>query len=121
MALDTALRATLVDLEERFWLEGGGDPAYWDANFAADGLVALPTGILSKDETVAAMEQAQPWREVEMSDLHVRRLDTTSVLLAYRASATRDDGSGYAAVVTSVYGRHDGDWQLTVHQQSPLA
>lgn len=109
----------LVDLEERFWLEGGGNPDFWRAHFADDGIVALPFGLMDKDATVQAMEQAAPWARVDMADLRVLPLGDASALVAYRVSARRvDDEEDFGAVVGSVYVRRSGAWQLVFHQQS---
>lgn len=109
----------LVDLEERFWIEGGGSPDFWQAHFADDGVVALPFGIMDKDATVQAMSGAAPWTQVAMRDLRIVRLGEASALVTYRASARRaGDATDFDAVVGSVYRKRDGAWQLVFHQQS---
>lgn len=111
--------AELVELEERFWIEGGGSPDFWQAHFADDGVVALPFGIMDKHETVQAMHGAQPWTRVDMNDVRVVPLGDSSVLLAYRAAAHRAaDDVDFEAVLGSVYRKQDGAWQLVFHQQS---
>jgi hypothetical protein len=111
--------AELVELEKRFWIEGGGRPGFWQAHFADDGVVVLPIGIMDKDETLQAMQGAPSWTRVEMDELRVVPLSNSSVLLAYRASARRAvDQADFEAVVGSVYRRQDGAWQLVFHQQS---
>lgn len=109
----------LVELEERFWIEGGGSPDFWQTHFADDGVVALPFGIMDKHETVQAMYGAPPWTRVDMADLRVLALGDSSALVAYRATARRSaDQVDFEAVVGSVYRKQDGAWQLVFHQQS---
>ena len=109
-----------VELEERFWLEGGGNPGFWRRHFAEDGLVALPLGVMDKAATLQAMQQAGPWSHVEMQDLRVLPIEDASVLVSYRARARRsEDADEYQAVVGSLYLRREGSWQLLFHQQSP--
>ncbi|MFO7960569.1 MAG: hypothetical protein R6U94_06460, partial [Nitriliruptoraceae bacterium] len=78
----------LVELEERFWIEGGGSPEFWQTHFADDGVVALPFGIMDKHETVQAMHGAPPWTRVDMADLRVLALGDSSALVAYRHGAS---------------------------------
>jgi hypothetical protein len=118
---DDGARDEVLKLEERFWLQGGGDPDFWRTHFAEDGVVALPFGLLDKEQTVAAMEQAQPWATVRMDDLRVVPISDTVVLVAYRATGTRTDADDYVAVVGSTYVRREGGWKLLFHQQSPVA
>lgn len=112
-------RDELVALEERFWLEGGGNPGFWRSHFAEDGVVALPFGIMDKNQTMEAMARGKPWARIDMADLRVVPVTGTSVLVAYEATAARvDDDEDYRAVVGSLYVRRDDSWQLLFHQQS---
>lgn len=108
------------ELEERFWLEGGGDPDFWRLHCADDALVALPFGIMDKEQTVAAMSRAQPWARVEMRQLRSRLISDTSALVTYQAFARRvGDDDEYVVTVGSVYVFRGGSWLLLFHQQSP--
>ena len=114
-------RDALLHLEERFWLEGGGNPEFWRRHFAEDGVVALPFGIMGKPRTVEAMEQGRPWVRIEMQDLHVVAVAAGSVLVAYRAVARgAGESDDYVAVVASLYVQRGPGWQLLFHQQSPV-
>lgn len=120
--MDDQRRDELVALEERFWLEGGGNPSFWQRHFADDGLVSLAFGILDKPQTVTAMEQGSPWARIDMQDLHVIAADDTSCLVTYRAIARRaGDERDYEAITSSLYVRRDGSWRLLFHQQTPTA
>lgn len=109
----------LIDLEERFWLQGGGNPDFWSTHFAEEGVVALPFGIMDKNGTMEAMERAAPWARVDMDDLRVVPFSDAAVLVTYRATATRvADDEEFEAVIGSVYVERDGAWRLVFHQQS---
>jgi hypothetical protein len=45
-------------------------------------------------------------------------LGPDAAALTYRARASRGDAD-HEAMVSSVYTRRDGPWQLTVHHQTP--
>lgn len=118
----TDAEQTVLDLERRFWTEGGGDPVFWSRHFADDGLVALPMAIMDKAETVAAMEQARPWAGVTFDDTRFVHIADTAIAVAYRATARREgDPADYTAIISSVYARRDGRWLLVFHQQTPTA
>ena len=121
MTVVADVRDQVVGLEERFWLEGGGDPDFWRRHFAEDGLVALPFGVMDKAQTVAAMQQARPWARVAMDEIRVLAVGETSVLVTYTATAGREgDADDYRVVIGSLYARQDGSWRLLFHQQSPV-
>ena len=110
----------ILELEWRFWTEGGGSAAFWGAHFADDGIVALEMGLLDKSDTMSAMEQSQPWASVTMDDVREVELAPGSVALAYRARGHREgDSDAYEAIVSSVYAERPGGWRLVLHQQTP--
>jgi hypothetical protein len=116
----TSIRDELVALEERFWLEGGGNSELWRTHFADDGVVALPFGIMDKSQTIEAMARGRPWARIDMDDLRVVPITERSVLVTYEATAARADDEDYLAVIGSVYVQRDDSWQLLFHQQSLL-
>lgn len=115
----TDSEAQVLDLERDFWLEGGGNPEFWVENCAEEAIVALPMGILTKSDTVAAMENSQPWETVQFDDIRTVSV-SDAVIVSYKATA-RAEGEldDYLAVVSSVYAPRDGMWLLVFHQQSP--
>ena len=109
----------LLELERRFWLEASPD-LYADA-MAADGVMVFgPVGILDKEQTIAAVEGAGGWSEIQMDDVRTVELTPDSVALVYRAHGVREGQDPYNVLVTSVYVRRGGAWQIAVHQQTPL-
>jgi hypothetical protein len=110
----------LLDLENGFW-QSAGDGDFYREHMAAHGLCVLPVGMMDKDETVAAIEQAEPWADFEMFDMKTIDLGDDEAALCYRADASRNGSSArYKAVISSVYTRLGGRWRLTLHQQTPL-
>jgi hypothetical protein len=76
--------------------------------------------MLQRDQAVAAMQQAPPWREYDLSDLRVVRLNQDSAVLVYRVQARRDGQDLYVAMASSAFVRHPGGWRLAFHQQTPV-
>ena len=54
-----------------------------------------------------------------LSDERVLPLGDDAAVVAYRATATRDDVT-YTALFNSTYVREAGEWRLAVHQQTPI-
>jgi hypothetical protein len=110
----------LVSLEERFW-ESAGNPDFYRENFADNGVMALPVGLMTKTQVVDAMENVSEWSDYTIDDLRWVDVGNDAMALVYTTTAKRDDSDGtYHAAVTSVYANRDGEWQLVLHQQTPL-
>lgn len=116
------MREELLDLERRFW-GASGDPGFYERHVADGALFVFPApvGILSRSEAIAAVAEAQPWVELELTEEHVAEAGQQAALVAYRAAARRADGPRYEAYAGSVYVRRGGGWQLAYHQQTPVA
>jgi Domain of unknown function (DUF4440) len=108
----------LVELERRFWLEASEE--LYRERMAADGLMAFSIGVLGKAETIEAVAAADPWTEVAFDDVRTVELAADAVALVYRATGRRAGQDAYTAVVVSVYARRGGEWQVVLHQQTPL-
>ena len=111
--------ATLWDLEERFWT-GGVDYARSRAASGAVMVFPHPVGILTGEAIFAGLEQAPRWRTVVMTDRTLRR-DGALAVLAYRASAEREDDPIHEAFCASTWLQDGDDWRLMAHQQTPAA
>lgn len=110
----------LLELEEGFW-KAAGDGNYYREHMAPFGLCVLPVGVMDKGQTVAAIDESEPWAEFKLHDVRTLDLGDDEAALCYRAEAFRDDAStGYAALISSVYTRLGGDWKLSLHQQTPV-
>ena len=86
---------------------------------AEGGLSVIePMGAIEKQQAIE-MTAPTPWRNVEMTDVVVRRITPDLAILAYHGSARGGaDGKPYQGSIASAYARIDGRWQLalTVHQ-----
>jgi len=113
-------RDRLLELEAEFW-EAAGDPDFYRANFADDGLMALPVGIMTKPEVVAAMDGATEWESFTIEDPRYVELGDEVAALVY-ATVALEPGADeeYRAVITSVYVNRGGVWMLVLHQQTPV-
>lgn len=121
---DGSLRAELLAIEEAAWraLSTSGDAAaeYYADRLASDVLILLPGGMVvaDRDRVIASMQGA-PWSSFHLSDVRVLPLGDDGAVLAYRVDARRGEQE-YDALLTSTYRREDGEWRLTVHQQTPV-
>lgn len=109
----------LLELEAEFW-EAAGDPDFYRANFADNGLMALPVGIMTKPDVVAAMDGATEWESFTIED--PRYVEVGDVAALVYATVAREPGADeeYRALITSVYVNRGGDWMLVLHQQTPV-
>ncbi|HSK06594.1 MAG TPA: nuclear transport factor 2 family protein [Acidimicrobiia bacterium] len=113
-------RDRLLELEAEFW-EAAGDPDFYRTNFADDGLMALPVGIMTKSEVVAAIDGAPARESFTIDDPRYVEVGDDVAALVY-ATVAREPGADeeYRALITSVYVNRGGDWRLVLHQQTPV-
>ena len=113
-------RDRLLELEAEFW-EAAGHPDFYRANFADDGLMALPVGIMTKPDVVTAMDGATEWESFIIEDPRYVEVGDDVAALVY-ASVARELGAGeeYRSLITSVYVNRGGAWMLVLHQQTPV-
>ncbi|MGA7271245.1 MAG: nuclear transport factor 2 family protein [Acidimicrobiia bacterium] len=113
------LKKELLELENGFW-QAAGNPGFYGDHFAEDGAIALAMGIMGKTEVMQAMEAARPWATYDLQSPRLIEISQTVAALVYRASARRaSDDHDHDVVISSVYVRRRGEWQLIVHQQTP--
>jgi Domain of unknown function (DUF4440) len=111
----------LLELELSFW-NAAGNPEIYESNFAADGLAvfAMEDGILPKKKVLASVSGGKPWSEVKIENETLLRLADDVVALVYKGTGIRNNADPYTALISSVYRRKDGGWELALHQQTPL-
>jgi hypothetical protein len=112
-----AVYEQLMLVEER--LANGSGEAY-RRHLADDAVVVVPGAVLDRDACAAAMDASPGWDERELTDVRAISLSPDSAMLTYRWRSRRGEQI-YAAVMSSVYARRDGDraWRLVLHQQTP--
>lgn len=114
----------IIALERAAWealsTSGEAATAFYGEHLAARVLMLLPGDLVieDRDDVVRSMGGA-PWDAYSLD--HERVVDTgpDAAIIAYRGKARRG-GHDYAALFSSTYVREDGDWKLTVHQQTPI-
>jgi len=106
-------------LEERLWTDG---LAAYDELLAENCLMALPSpaGIMDRDEIVDSLKEAARWTRVKMNNRQHSTPIPDVIVLAYSASASRDDTEDYKALCTSTWHKLGSDWKLFQHQQTPV-
>ncbi len=113
----------VLALERAGWeaLSSGGAAAtrFYDRVLADEVLMLLPGG-LCIDDRAGALEAmgGVGWSSYELFDERVLDLAGDAAVVAYRATARRDDDE-YDAFFTSTYVRKGGRWRLALHQQTP--
>ena len=108
-------------LEREGWeaLSSPDGAAFYGELMADDGLMVFPGFVLNKGESLQAISGAPPWLSFELRDVRVIEPTPDSGIVTYHATAQRDGGPPYHALMTSVYARRDGRWRLLLHQQTP--
>ena len=111
------IQQELVELERRFWTEG---PDFYRNNLAEECLVAFEemSGLMKKEQIAETVQESR-WKELEISAKGLVEPSRDVAILCYEASAKRQNGEPYAALVSSGYVRRRGAWKLAFHQQTP--
>jgi hypothetical protein len=112
----------LMELERAGWAslcDGTGDDFY-GRTMSGDGLMVLANGtVMSRDDVVAALGQAPPWSSYEMDDVRVVPIGNDSAALVYVGTGHRDgEDEPFVGVMSSVYVKREGQWQLVLYQQT---
>lgn len=110
----------IMEIEESFW-ENSGDQGFYEDHVADNGRFVLSMGVMDKDEVVASMADADPWESFEIHDPTQVEINDGVVGLVYEGTGRRDAGSDdYRANILSVYKKTGDQWQLILHQQTPI-
>src|SRR3954453_13441584 len=113
----------LIELEHEGWnaLVAGDAAGYYGERLAPSGVRASPCGVMAREEAIAAMAAAPPWKAFSISEAQVVALTPDAGVVVYRVVAHRSDEDPYEALVSSTFACVDGEWRLAFHQQSPAA
>lgn len=112
----------LLELEQQGWqaLSSGRGAEFYDAFMTDEAVMALPFGVLERDDCVEAIRQADPWATFEIRDARVVPLNEDAAIVVYIAAAQREANPEYVALMSTTYVRRDGEWLIALHQQTPL-
>ena len=110
-----------MDLERRGWdaLTAGQAGPDYPEHLTDDALLAFPFGILTREQTIEAMESAPPSATYDLQDPQVIALTPDSGVVVYRVVAQRPEQPPYPATISSTFVRRSGSWRLAFHQQTP--
>jgi hypothetical protein len=113
-------RDELFETEKKFWT---GDAEFYRKNLDEQCLVVFAemSGVMRKEEIAATIKEGARWRKLDMKDRNFLSLADDIALLSYKASAMRETGDSYEALVSSAYVKRKGQWKMAFHQQTPLA
>lgn len=113
-----ALKDDLLELEQGFWTQGAD---YYRAHLDDHVLVAVGemASVMSRDAVVSTVRGSR-WHSPEIASKGLIEPAPGVALLTYAAKATKQDGTAYAATVTSGYARRGQDWKMVFHQQTPM-
>lgn len=110
---------TLLDIERQFWT---GDEAFFRKHTDDTCLVAFTNmaKAMEREELAGTATNPNRWRDLEMELKGVVEPSADVALLSYEASATRDNGEAYRALVSTGYVRRPDGWKMMFHAQAPL-
>lgn len=104
--------------EEEAWWTMGAAEARRRTHPAA--LMVFDSGILQGEAIFEALDGAPRWDSVQMTGRTVSESGDCTVL-AYRATARREDGKLHEALCSSTWVRQGAGWLLIQHQQTAPA
>lgn len=105
------------DFERSLWT---GDAEQYETLVDPECLMVLPTEpyVFTGEQAIAAVQATPRWSDVSFSDQQIARPQEGLIVLAYKASAARDD-KAYAAYCTTTIRRLEHDvWRVVQHQQT---
>jgi hypothetical protein len=116
-----SLTQSLIDLEHAGWkaLSEGTGADFYRKYLTDDAVMVFPGVVLTREESIEAMEAAPPWKRFRIEEPRIVELTGGSALLTYRAIAQREGDEPYSALTTSVYVNQAGTWKMAFHQQTP--
>lgn len=112
----------LLELEEQGWqaLSSVEPVEFCDEWLADDAVMIVPGMVIDRATFLEAVAHEQPWASHRIEDARVLQLTDDSAALVYRVQAQRDGQPAFAGLLTSVYVKRAGRWQLALHQQTPM-
>lgn len=109
----------LMRKEKGFW-EALDNPDFYTKNMAQDALAVINGEVKTHDDAVAmTREMPMKWDNISFKNERFVQLSDDTAAVVYEASANQKGGQNYAATITSVYTKRDGQFALvlTTHAQ----
>jgi hypothetical protein len=113
----------LLELEHQGWesLCHGVGAAFYGRLMTADAVMVLAHGlVLDRQAVITSLNDAPPWHAYQISDERLIEVDEPTAALVYTGTASRGDGDQFHALMSSIYTRRQGRWQLALYQQTPV-
>jgi hypothetical protein len=109
----------ILELERRFWT---GDADFYKENLDAECLIAFTqmAGVMTREDVAGTVGSGNRWKNLDLTVKGLLEPAPDVALFGYEASAERDTGEAYSALVSSGYVRRNGRWKMMFHQQTPL-
>ena len=113
----------LLELEELGWqaLSSADPVAFCEGWLADDALVIVPGMVIDRATFLQALAHEQPWETHQIEEPRTVQLANESAALVYRVTARRDGQPKFNGLLTSIYAKRAGRWQLVLHQQTPIS
>lgn len=110
--------ARVWSFEESLWI---GDAEHYHKAIDKQCLMVLPAEpfVMTGEQAIDAVAKTPRWTKVDLTERQVMRPQEGLIVVAYKATATRDGAPGYEAYCTSTYHRlsHE-EWRVVQHQQT---
>jgi hypothetical protein len=112
----------LLELEEQGWqaLSSPEPVKFCDGWLADDAMMIVPGMVIDRGTFLEAVAHEQPWESHRIEEPRVVQLTDDSAALVYRVKAQRDGQPEFSGLLTSMYVKRAGRWQLALHQQTPM-
>src|SRR5699024_6717715 len=106
----------LLKIEKGFWFEGA---EYYHKHIATKAIFVFPGMRLSKNDGVAAADDAPRWDKLKLSDEQILNITDEVAVLTYHATGQREGQEPYSGNITTVYRLKDGKPRMIFHQHTP--
>jgi ketosteroid isomerase-like protein len=116
-----ATQNELLEREKQFW-NALDNPDFYRENMAEDALAIINGEVKTRDDAVAmTREMPVRWDNVRFDNQRFVQISDDSAAVTYDGTAEQKTGERYAARITSVYTRRDGEYLLVLTTHTPTA
>ena len=114
---------TIEQLEFALWealKSVPGAAAFYSESLTEDSRMAVPFGILDRDQVISSLGKYPVIVDPGLRDTHVIKLSEDSGLIVYRVTLNRQGMEPIEGAVSTVYVRREGRWRIAFHQLTQL-